>query len=460
MDLNSILFPAPKSSYTTDKICGELIWIPKRNVKEDRFDTLQQQSVLNTNTDSPEMFISDTSSVKTRNFEQLSKTLVDSCSQDTKSNTCSNVPVDLSKNQSFNNSNDINGESNTSKTLTAEEILVSEDVFIEMTTPSKPYLSKLPFHKSIDATNKTKCNAISLKEEIPLNCLSNHCQKTSKALNDHNNIVKYDSKTGTSNRDLKRSGVISNKWSQNYQSTKQQQVNKGLTRSQNRQNKVCVQLNVPNKKHAFTHKTVSKKKSNENNIGLKVCRDESQANFKSNNIDEYAEQNFSMYSPRSLIRYCTETISSPVTKVGKLVLVDPNQKKETLESDFSFEEIQECTAPSNSRIRSENYDIRKELFKYDKLDMTTSLLSSASYTRAAFYNSFEDQSKEIEQSYSVNLRDKMTSNPFDTQYIPCVLHRSTNCSSKILIYFHGNSEDINLAKELLLHMRVTLNVSN
>ena len=49
-------------------------------------------------------------------------------------------------------------------------------------------------------------------------------------------------------------------------------------------------------------------------------------------------------------------------------------------------------------------------------------------------------------------------NLISDSYIPCMLLRSLTPSSKILIYFHGNGEDINLAHELLAHTRDVLNV--
>ena len=43
-------------------------------------------------------------------------------------------------------------------------------------------------------------------------------------------------------------------------------------------------------------------------------------------------------------------------------------------------------------------------------------------------------------------------------YIPCLYLESTTPSNKILIYFHGNGEDINLANDLMIHIKNTMNV--
>jgi hypothetical protein len=43
--------------------------------------------------------------------------------------------------------------------------------------------------------------------------------------------------------------------------------------------------------------------------------------------------------------------------------------------------------------------------------------------------------------------------------VPCLLLRSGFPTNKIMIYFHGNGEDIYLAYDLLSHIRNNLNVS-
>ena len=43
-------------------------------------------------------------------------------------------------------------------------------------------------------------------------------------------------------------------------------------------------------------------------------------------------------------------------------------------------------------------------------------------------------------------------------YIPCIYLEPTTPSNKILIYFHGNGEDINLANDLMIHIKNTMNV--
>ena len=48
-----------------------------------------------------------------------------------------------------------------------------------------------------------------------------------------------------------------------------------------------------------------------------------------------------------------------------------------------------------------------------------------------------------------------------TKHIPCLLLRATTTSlcPKYAIFFHGNAEDINLAYEMLSHIRFTLSIN-
>jgi hypothetical protein len=45
------------------------------------------------------------------------------------------------------------------------------------------------------------------------------------------------------------------------------------------------------------------------------------------------------------------------------------------------------------------------------------------------------------------------------KFIPCLYLPYTKGSCKILLYFHGNAEDVGLAYELLEHLKNTLKVS-
>jgi hypothetical protein len=68
-------------------------------------------------------------------------------------------------------------------------------------------------------------------------------------------------------------------------------------------------------------------------------------------------------------------------------------------------------------------------------------------------SSYSHNKSSGELIYIPKQRDKLT-------HIPCLFLRSTTTSicPKFAIFFHGNAEDINLAYEILNHIRYTLGV--
>ena len=73
--------------------------------------------------------------------------------------------------------------------------------------------------------------------------------------------------------------------------------------------------------------------------------------------------------------------------------------------------------------------------------------------------------KEVDADFHVSHAKKKKSLGVNTPkidkieyYIPCLFLKSGNHTKKIIIYFHGNGEDINLAYDLLNHIRIHLNV--
>ena len=46
-----------------------------------------------------------------------------------------------------------------------------------------------------------------------------------------------------------------------------------------------------------------------------------------------------------------------------------------------------------------------------------------------------------------------------TEFIPCLFLPYTSGSSKLLLYFHGNAEDIGLSYEMLDHLRSSLKIN-
>lgn len=80
--------------------------------------------------------------------------------------------------------------------------------------------------------------------------------------------------------------------------------------------------------------------------------------------------------------------------------------------------------------------------------------SSPERTGRIFSNKFGERTKLLN-------RMSLFTAPFEDpieHYIPCLLLKPRLPTNKVILYFHGNGEDIHLARELLTHVRDQLNV--
>ena len=71
---------------------------------------------------------------------------------------------------------------------------------------------------------------------------------------------------------------------------------------------------------------------------------------------------------------------------------------------------------------------------------------------ANFHFSPKKLNKSLNTIANVSKKDKIE------YYIPCLLLKTGIKTRKIIVYFHGNGEDINLAHDLLNHLKINLNV--
>ncbi len=84
---------------------------------------------------------------------------------------------------------------------------------------------------------------------------------------------------------------------------------------------------------------------------------------------------------------------------------------------------------------------------------------SSDYSPERFGRSFTARFEEKKSFYSkLSLSTNLVEDQIDYK-IPCLILKPRFLSNKVMIYFHGNGEDVNLARELLSHVRDHLNVS-
>jgi len=92
-------------------------------------------------------------------------------------------------------------------------------------------------------------------------------------------------------------------------------------------------------------------------------------------------------------------------------------------------------------------------------------------TRKFLTEYLETSPEKYSRSYASNLRERnsffntVSGGPLPLQdpvehHIPCLVLRARSATNKVVLYFHGNGEDVHLARELLSHVRDHLNVNH
>jgi len=91
-------------------------------------------------------------------------------------------------------------------------------------------------------------------------------------------------------------------------------------------------------------------------------------------------------------------------------------------------------------------------------------------TRKFLTEYLETSPEKYSRSYGSNFRERnsfcntLGSDPLSFKdpveyHIPCLVLRARSATNKVVLYFHGNGEDIHLARELLTHVRDHLNIT-
>ena len=218
-------------------------------------------------------------------------------------------------------------------------------------------------------------------------------------------------------------------------------------------------------------------------------RDKSQSSFEPANIDEHIQNRVPTYTPRTMVDNYTKLFAKPVNKkpAQKQEFIDEvendrddydnEEDHKWMETDLAFDGVGEfknqatkqkdfeqrfklnfksCIPKSSSLLRglvSPPPVKRFELRMTDRVHNTELFSKTVTFSKGPkFYlngNSLRNNSNNTVINRANNKKE----------YIPCMLLRSRASTSKVLIYFHGNGEDVNLAFELLSHIRNYLMVN-
>ena len=160
----------------------------------------------------------------------------------------------------------------------------------------------------------------------------------------------------------------------------------------------------------------------------------SQSDFDPTHTDEYNETQIQLTSPRTFHKYISLALSNPLA----------------LSSPTSGTNINSTNTQQN--VNSPKYFMsnRTLVFKAEPVKELAQCLSARGELKAP------KPTNSIMLSPQQGRKAPMKERAAD--YIPCLLLKPMTPSDKILIYFHGNAEDINLSQELLGHLGENLAV--
>lgn len=445
MQLNSILFPAPKCSYSAEQLNGELIWVPKLRKTQfplTRFSTLQSDTrgyfsqpstshhVLQ---DSKKTNIPHVRSKKT--MPKAGATISESSHNhpaNTKGRMTKISQIDKLTIESCRSEPRIYNGAFINPSFTRQSDSVSPEISVlegsEIMEEGPIELKKLVNqNKKLLATNE---------DEVNLDDCDNYSEKYSENVSitlDEIQVKRADNETFSKNKrfikkDASQSSKASKSTAHQDISISQNEITDAPPIAHEKKAPLKVLqsanfngMNSPKSKQAVHKKKPSSTKVITLNQTAKnqISREESKLNLEDEMYEEYPSTAKALASPRNLPKYQTRTFANPS-------ICFP------LTKSFDFDAFASVRSPKNTHLTA-SLAIPTGMSSPSHVSSPTNRFSSNHATSAKPTETIE-------------------------YYIPCMVLKSTLPTSKMLIYFHGNGEDIYLAYDLLSHIRNNLSV--
>ena len=408
MDLNSFLFPAPKSSYSAERLHGELIWIPKnpRPCEEDIIDSaIRQHTAPELGSDASDGITYHAQLLKLKNLVSVADSKCKPKGVEPEADEISFITTGTTKRLGV--GGDLDG-------IDGLDIPVNENKLVELALAD----NKDPLGHSVD---------------FPQENMSSKQVQTDRGEPIGSVIVVEEPKTNL------------------------------LPDYYIRSPKTSI-LEKDNQKFSFVnHVAPQKCPAKPNTVEKQPLhtshrREISLTSFDLTRISECVDQRaIPVTTPKTMKNQSTKLLFRAETTLKNKTELSSfriNEKdKENYDNECDLEatnrEIDGLTSSSPMKgtpLAKEPTEFRAHTNRLNTEIPKDTERIKLEDIRAPGYNKFLKQKTLVE---------KMTS---DT-YIPCMLLRAITSSSKLMIYFHGNGEDINLAYELLTHARNNLNVN-
>lgn len=185
-------------------------------------------------------------------------------------------------------------------------------------------------------------------------------------------------------------------------------------------------------------------------------------NYKNIKTNKNFESIHEYYSPNNrLLHNNSKELLENSKTVKKEASIDFMSPQQTLTKRFDFKNIDATTTKeknkNNFKNKLENYEDLEE-DSYNENPKNVINYETRSFDQK---NAFSKYAKLQISKYNSNFSNSATNNDCKNPiigYIPCLLMDSESNSDKIILFFHGNGEDIYLSEELIDSLFTTLNV--
>ena len=475
MDLNLLLFPAPRCSYSVGKVCGELIWVPKDGFQESNSNSRPPHTTFSLASPRPSDQLPYRRKFQDKNIGKPVISSLKPQNKDVAADNMSCASTDSSKKPSKGKIGQTNSKEDLEASLDDFQDIIGEIKSLQPRTTRREASERITTEQSFP-----EITIISCSEGSPLNYLPDYYKRTPKT----SNLIKHIPRL---NLALKREDI--EPFTDRYEPTDRPITNdscyfdlsKRDPSSRNEAkypvarvfrsdyaNKVSQRSQIQSSKHGIVV------------LNLMQKFNASECDFEMGNIDEAkGDRRTSLCTPRSVVEYSSRALSKPTsrkTTLANLKLPIKTIVVNNLQPGFARENVRKERAAVTDRICYD--DARETTTRFtapNHLKLASGQLSSVAFDEAMRryhnHNDCDDVDKEVPEVHeTAHNRPKSTAAltprrqasmaPISDSknYIPCLLLRYASSSSKIIVYFHGNGEDINLARDLLRHVRDTLKV--
>lgn len=398
MYLNSFLFPAPRCSYSAEILKDELIWIPKYQKKQNSFGRLYTTNDENTKILSGDSSLTETPRNLVPQMKSKKQMPYSTKFPFTISEKGINQNKMLPKNPIINDQQCHNITKKSNYYSRKSLMKIGSTKLLDIPEGSMPELSGVYDEKPENREIYVKELPNKLLQKQNLNKTKEVQTSYNVSVDDESNGIQAVGGKANEKKFFLSGSNIANKIPKTTVSSRDSSLSTEVN-----------SIPYARAKAPILKKRSSKRLSQTFNCGDEIP--EVDCDYDEGIVNEYPAQTAAITSPRNLLKYQTKVFNNP----------------------HSHRDLY----PSSRKVMTEYLDTAP-----DRVERSLTPL-------------IESKSK----GYNTRLSLAGPVKDVAEYHIPCLILKSRFPNNKAIVYFHGNGEDIHLARDLLTHVRDQLDVT-